>query len=252
MPDNTDPVVDVEEEVVEEEVVEDNDDEDVVTEEAPEVEEEPVKEEPFDVEEFKKSTVEETQKVVLGKIAESLGLTKEEKVEAKDELVPPWEQRGEEKPRSWKEHAEYSADLAQWKRQKDEEQIAKVQEENEKEAVESNKKWNDYWDSELDDLVKTGKIPAIKDPEDNKDEGKQARVKLFAKMQEIGIKRRSEGKPPITSVKLVYYEHYNDGEPAGAAAPVSFGKKGVSTGKSDDDYTYAEIHSKSIDQLKGG
>src|SRR3990167_4332944 len=117
--------------------------------ETPGKEDKEEKEEIFDVEEFKKQTVEEAQKAVMEKIATGLGLTKEEKEEAKDELVPPWEKRGETKPKSWKEHAEYSADLAQWKRKKEDEEIAKVSEEQEKEAKEVNKKWNDYWDSEL-------------------------------------------------------------------------------------------------------
>lgn len=206
-------------------------------------------EQEFDVEEFKKATVAEAQEAVMKKIAAGLGMTEQEKDEAQKELIPPWEQRGETKPKSWKEHAEYSADLAEWKRQKQEEEIKKTQAENEKEAKEVNKRWNDYWDTELEELVASGKIPEVKDGNDPNDPGKRARIKLFAKMQEIGVQRQNEGKPPITSVKLIFYEHYEDEEPSGANAPVSFGKKAVGT-SSEGDYSYEDIHGKSVDQIK--
>lgn len=210
------------------------------------------KEEEFDVEEFKKSTIEETQKAVLEKMAAGLGLTKEEKEQVKDELTPPWEERGETKPKSWKEHAEYAADLAQWKRKKENEEITKIQEDNEKEAKEVNKRWNDYWDSELKELEEAEKIPAVKDADDENDPGKKARIKLFAKMQEIGLARQKENKPPITSVKLIFYEHYEDEEPGGANAPVSFGKRATGATKDDDDYSYDDVHGKSVDEIKRG
>ena len=218
-------------------------------EEAPEVKEEP-KEQEFDVEEFKKTTVEETQKAVMEKLAVGLGLTTEEKKQVKDELIPPWEQRGETKPKSYKELVEHSAEVSEWKRKKEDERIAKVQEDVDKEAKKDNKRWNDHWDTELKDLVKSGKIPAVKDDNDPNDLGKQARIKLFAKMNELALKSQVENKPMITSMKLIFYEHYNSEEPTGANAPISFGKKGVA--EDTDDYSYEEIHSSSFDKLKGG
>ena len=211
------------------------------------------KEETFDVEEFKKQTVEEAQKAVMEKIATGLGLTKEEKQEAKDELVPPWEKRGETKPKSWKEHAEYSADLAQWKRKKEDEQIAKVQEEQDIEAKEVNKKWNDYWDSELKSMEESGAIPEVKNGDDPNDPGKRLRVKLFAKMKEVGEDRRSKSLAPITSVELIYHKYKEEltGDIPGDNAPVSFGKRGVGTTDDKSDYSYNEIHGKSFDKLKG-
>jgi len=208
-------------------------------------------EEEFDIDEFKKSTVEEAQKVVMEKIAAGLGLTKEEKEEAQKELVPPWEQRGETKPKSWKEHAEYSADLVEWKRQQTDKEIAKAQEEQESEAKETNKKWNDYWDNELKGLEESEEIPAVKDEKDPNDPGKKIRIKLFAKMKEIGDKRQAEGLAPITSVELIYrkYKDELNEEPSGAQAPVSFGKKGVSSDNKDD-YSYSEIHNASYDKIK--
>lgn len=223
------------------------------TEETPETEEtEEVKEteEEFDLEEFKKQTVEETQKAVFEKMMAGLGMTREEKDEAKKELIPEWEKRGETKPKSWKEASEYAADLAEWKRERREEEIKKVQEENEAEAVEVNKKWNDYWDSELKELEESGKIPSVKDENDVNDPGKRARIRLFAKMKELGTERQAKNLPPITSVKLIYYEHYDNEEPPGSDAPISFGKKGVTTDNKDD-YDYYQIHNKSVDQIKG-
>src|SRR3990167_4800115 len=211
------------------------------------------KEETFDVEEFKKQTVEEDQKAVMEKIATGLGLTKEEKEEAKDELVPPWEKRGETKPKSRKEHAEYSAALAQWKRKKEDEQIAKVQEEQDIEAKEVNKKWNDYWDSELKSMEESGAIPEVKNGDDPNDPGKRLRVKLFAKMKEVGEDRRSKSLAPITSVELIYHKYKEEltGDIPGDNAPVSFGKRGVGTTDDKSDYSYNEIHGKSFDKLKG-
>ena len=219
-------------------------------------EETPVKaettEEEFDVEEFKRSTVEEAQKAVVEKIAAGLGLTKEEKKQVEDEgKIPPWEKEGRT-PKSYKEVAEYSADLAEWKRDQKEKEIANIQKDNENEAKEVGKRWNDYWDTELDELTKINKIPAVKDENDPNDPGKKARIKLFAKMQELGLQRQKDGLPPITSVKLIYYEHYDDGEPGGADAPVSFGKKGVSSSGEGDDYSYSEIRGKNFDQIKRG
>ena len=207
------------------------------------------KEEEFDVEEFKRTTVEETQKAVLEKMMAGLGMTKEEKIAAKDELTPPWEKRGESKPKSWKEHAEYAADLAEWKRKKEDERIAKVQEDQDKEAKEVNKKWNDYWDSELKGLEESGLIPAV--GEGANDPGQQLRVKLFAKMKQVGEERRSKGLAPITSIELIYHKYKDElnEEPRGADAPISFGKKGVTT-ENKDDYSYQEIHGKSFSQLK--
>lgn len=207
-------------------------------------------EEEFDVEEFKKETVEAAEKAVTEKIAASLGLTKKEEELSKEEgLIPPWEKRGETKPKSWKEHAEYSADLAEWKRDQRDKEIVKVQEEQETEAKEMNQKWQDYWDTELDELEKANKIPAIKDADDPNDPGKIARVKLFSKMHELGLKRQAEKLPPINSVKLIFYEHYTDGEPGGADAPISFGKGGAPVAGGDD-YSYDDIKNKSFDQIK--
>ena len=218
----------------------------------PETKEEETEEE-IDVDEITKTAAEQAQKAVMEKIAAGLGLTKDEKDKAQDEgLVPPWEKRGETKPKSWKEHAEYSADLAEWKRKEDEKQIAKVQEEQEQEAKEVNKKWNDYWDSELKELTESNLIPEIKDGSDPNDQGKKVRVRLFAKMKEIGEQRVKENLPPITSVELVFHKFKDEilNEPAGANAPVSFSQR--VGGGNKDDYSYAEIHGKSFDQLKEG
>jgi len=215
-------------------------------------EKEEAQEKEFDIEEFKRSTVAETQKAILEKLMEGLGMTKTEKEAAKDELIPPWEKRGEDRPRSWKEHAEYAAELAQWKRKREEEEIARIQEENEKEAKEQAKKWNDYWDSELSEMEASGDFPKVNDPNNPNDPGKQARVRLFAKMREVGLQRQKEGKAPITSAELIFRKYRDEilAEPAGANAPISMGKQGVSSEDEDPGYSYEEIHGSSFDQLK--
>jgi len=250
----------VEEEVQEEEQTEKLEEESVEPQEeeketeTPPEEEVPVEEteQEFDLEEFKQNVMSETQQNILSKISEALGMDEKDGKQAKEEgMIPPWEKENRN-PKSYKEIAEYSADLAIWKKEQVDKEVAESQKEQEREAKEENKKWNDYWDNELKELEEDGKIPPIKDENDPNDPGKQARIKLFGKMKEIGDKRQAQGEQPVTSIKLVYYEHYEDPEPPGADAPVSFGKKGVSQQSGGDDYSYWDIHNKSIDQIKDG
>src|SRR3989304_1569745 len=137
------PKEEIKEEVVEKEITKEAPEEEPTKETTEETKEEETEVE-FDVEEFKKSTVDEAQKAVLSKIAEGLGLTKKEQEEVKDELVSPWEKRGETKPKSWKEHAEYAADLAEWKgNKKDGEEFFEFIDRVGLDVF-RNKKWNDY------------------------------------------------------------------------------------------------------------
>ena len=72
-------------------------------------------------------------------------------------------------------------------------------------------------------------------------------------MKEVGIQRQADGLAPITSIELIYrkYKDELNEEPRGADAPISFGKKGVGT-EDKDDYSYSDIHQKSVQQIKEG
>jgi hypothetical protein len=220
----------------------------------------PTKEEPveeFDLEEItnkaSEAAAQKAQEAVLGKIASALGLSPEEADKAKDEgLVPPWEKRGEDRPKSWKEQAEYSADLAVWKQ----DQAKKAAEEAEAKAKDEEKQktesWNKHWDEQLDDLVATGKLAKVENKDDPNDRGVVERKALWQKMYDVNQQRLAEGKQAISSLKEIYYEHYQDpnAQPAGADAPVSLGRNGGTSGNATD-YSYDDIHKASFEQIIG-
>lgn len=213
----------------------------------------PVKETDFDPEEFKKQTIRETSEEIVKKISAGLGLTQEEQDQSQSEgLVAPWEKEGRN-PKSYKEVAEFSAELAEWKRQ----QAEKAQEEQKKQEEETQKKttdqWNKYWDEQLDDLLSSGKLPKVEDENDKSDPGKLARNALWQKMWDVNQQRKSEGKQPVTSLKEIYYEHYEDpnAQPAGYDAPISLGRKAVSGGDSKD-YSYEDIHNQPFEKILSG
>lgn len=98
-------------------------------------------------------------------------------------------------------------------------------------------------DEDLSDLYSLGKLTRIQNPEDPNDSGVKQRKALFQAMFDLNTKRAAEGKRPVTSVKEVYYEHFEDPlkQPAGANAPVSIGKGSIAP---DDNskYSYWDIH----------
>jgi hypothetical protein len=222
------------------------------TEEVEDVKE--TKEEPqVDVEEITEQATKRAEERVAQRLLDALGVTKEDKAKAEDEgLVPPWEKE-ERNPKSYKEVAEFSAELAEWKR----EQTEKAKEEETKQAEESQKKtneqWNKYWDDQIEELIAEGKLPKVENKEDENDPGVKARKVLFQKMYEVAQSKIKEGKQPVYSLKELFAFHYEDpnAQPAGYDAPVSLGNRAGST-PSGDVIDYNEIHNKSFDQLIGG
>ena len=105
------------------------------------------------------------------------------------------------------------------------------------------KAFNNYVDEQLDELHVSGKI--------NKNDPKQ-RTALFQKMMEVNDERVKTGKPPIYSVKEIFYEHYTPptAQVAGADAPVSAGR-GNAQVSNDEEYSYKDIRGKSfLDMFK--
>jgi hypothetical protein len=206
-----------------------------------------------DVEKITETATKRAEERVAQRLLDALGVTKEEKTQAEWEgLIPPWEKEGRN-PKSYKEVAEFSAQLAEWKL----EQTQKAKEEEEEQAKEqqkqTNEQWNKYWDDQLDELVASGKLPKVEDSKDPNDPGVVARKVLFQSMFDISQERLQQGKPAVTSLKEIFYEHYKDpnAQPAGYDAPISLGKRAVSTGEKAD-YSYNDIHGSSYSEIIAG
>lgn len=101
---------------------------------------------------------------------------------------------------------------------------------------------NNHIDEELADLYATNKLSPIKDPKNPSDQGVVERKALFQAMMDVNIKRREEGKDPIGSVKLIYYEHYQKptAQPPGADLPV-MNNRGSVNPTTEQTYTYADL-----------
>jgi hypothetical protein len=218
-------------------------------------------------EKFSKDDVEKTvadaKKEVLDKIKSSFGMTDEEEKEMEDKgLVPPWEKE-KRTPRTYREIAEFSAELAEHREKKRQDEAKKQQDEMEKQRQVSERQLNDIWDEQLEDLRDTGKIPKI-DPVvvskikagkplsdvEAKDPGLSAQRDLFNKMYEVAEVRRKAGKPVSTNLKEIYYEHYQTpkkSQPAGDDAPVSGGASKIT--ENDEDYSWKDIHSSSFHDI---
>jgi hypothetical protein len=102
---------------------------------------------------------------------------------------------------------------------------------------------------DLNDLVATEKLPAIKDEKNPDDEGVIARNNLFKAGIEVNNERIAKGLPPITSLKLIYYEHYKPEEkqPAGEDAPI-VGNEAPEE-ETVPEVKYTEIHRKTFRQI---
>ena len=207
----------------------------------------------IDVEELKKETIRETSQAIVDKISKGLGLTQEEQDKSQAEgLVAPWEKE-DRNPKSYKEVAEFSADLAEWKRQQAEVKSQEEAKQAEATQKQTNERWNKYWDEQVEDLINSGKLPKVEDKDNPNDPGVVAKKALYQKMWEVTQERVKGGKQPISSLKEIFYEHYEDpsAQPAGADAPVSLGKKAVSGGDSKD-YSYDEIHDQPFEKIIAG
>ena len=135
-------------------------------------------------------------------------------------------------------------------KQKEEEALAKAaQEKIEKEREEKQRKEyedqiNKQIEDELSDLYTQGKLPAIKNKDDEMDDGVRAKKALFETGVKVNKERMEKGLPPITSLKLIYYEHYKapNAQPAGADAPVMGNKPSSSTRA--EGLSYEQLHKK--------
>lgn len=194
----------------------------------------------FDPAKFK----EELKTEIVGALQQTAQKTKEE---ATDEYAKfekeVWEK--ENRTPTYKEALEFIKTSAiqtlkdeEAKKQQEIQEQQKRQEEYNKQQIES---FNRYTDDQLADLKAVGKITT--------DEERRA---LFQAMLDTNVQRQKEGKPPILSIKEIYYEHYKapSAQPAGADAPVSPGTGSVD--RETPEINYNDIRRKSfMDILMG-
>lgn len=109
-------------------------------------------------------------------------------------------------------------------------------------------------EEEYDDLIATDKMPKITDPNNAEDEGVKAKIALFKKGMEYNTERLKEGKRPVTSIKLIYYEQFkpaeNGGQPAGGDAPVAgVTPSNVTTTTKEENIPYKQLHNMSFREI---
>jgi hypothetical protein len=185
-----------------------------------------------------------TEKIVRALVGED-----KDKDDPDQELVSPWKKENRN-PKDYDEIADWSVkkkEILDRRTKEVEEKANKEKETKTKEYQENYKKaFNKYIDEQLEDLHAANKLPRIKDKDDKNDYGLVCRKKLFETMMEVNKKRITEGKTAITSIKEIFYEHYQaPDQPAGDDAPVSPGGGGTPPSKNDDDYSYLDVHGKS-------
>lgn len=105
-------------------------------------------------------------------------------------------------------------------------------------------------DADLNDLYASNKLPKVKDPKDENDEGNKEFKNLFETAQRVNAERIAKGLPIIRSIKLIYYEHYKPlKQPAGGDAPVMGSESTLSREAPEDKYIPSRDRNKSMAQL---
>jgi hypothetical protein len=219
----------------------------------PAKEKEEEKSEPaIDKEAIKKELREEVAKEVKETLVESIQGKKEGDSDEYEKFRRGFFAKEGRQP-NWKEVADFVKEGAKRELRAEEEarqkQVQEDQKKEEQSAKENREKWNSYWDSQIDELTSSGKIPKV-EKQDKSDPGVQARSALFEAMIKVNQQRMSDGKPQITSLKEIFYEHYTSPtrQPAGWNAPVAGKSRGGSSESVQDAYTPAD-RKKSFGQL---
>lgn len=229
--------------------------------ETPEKEE--VKEPEVPLEEITEEIKQKTKEEVKDEILKALGMTKEEKEVAEETGYKfPWEKRGEEAPKDWKEVIDASLEYQEFKKVEED----KVISENERQqlAVQQEREAaiNTEWDSQLAYLREQKLIPEVA-PEiqkkisegkvltlqEREDAGLKAQAGIFETMFALSQERERKGLGPITDVVHIYNRFYKKPEkPVGANAPVSGGSIPMQ-GSEEEDIPYEKLASSSFEDL---
>lgn len=105
-------------------------------------------------------------------------------------------------------------------------------------------------DTDLADLYTKNLLPKIKDPKDENDPGNKEFKNLFETAQRVNAELMAQGKSPIRSIKLIYYEHYKPLTTLpGHNAPVMGSESPLSNEAPEDRYIPARDRNKTIEQL---
>ena len=137
---------------------------------------------------------------------------------------------------------------------KSQEQSAKAQDQ----VAASEKKWNEYWESQEQDLVKDGALPDLpKEMSDKLKAGKklsaeelnhpavQARQELYVKSREL----KDEGYRDWFNLETIYYKYLTKSSRSdGRDAPVMHRGSGI-TNRGDGELRYADFRGKSMEQI---
>lgn len=162
------------------------------------------------------------------------------------EDISPWDREGRT-PKDWNEVTEWASFQAMKKLNAD------IEADNQRAQSEAQAKAdaeaqrlaavNAQWDEEFDALRAAGKLPAMVDPNDQNDPGKQAQIALLQQMLTTNQERIAQGKQPVMSIAAFHNLYYKDPrqQPAGANAPVSLSRKSVSQ-PDPNQYSYQDIH----------
>lgn len=233
----------------------------VLSEETPKKEE--VKEPEVPLEEIAEEIKQKTKEEVKDEILRALGMTKEEK-EVVEEVGYkfPWEKRGEEAPKDWKEVIDASLEYQDFKKAEEDKVRSEVERQQLAIQQEREAAINTEWDSQLAYLREQKLIPEIA-PEiqkkitegkvltlqEREDPGLKAQAGIFETMYSLSQEREKQGLGPITDVVHIFNRFYKKPEkPAGAKAPVSGGSIPMQ-GEEEEDIPYERLARSSFEDL---
>ena len=110
---------------------------------------------------------------------------------------------------------------------------------------------NQQIEDEYNELVSEGKLPAIKDSNNQEDEGVKAKTNLFKVGMEYNNERIKEGKRPIASLKLIYYEKFKEPvkQPAGDKAPIAGSSATTTQANNEPTVNYKDLHRMSYREI---
>lgn len=204
---------------------------------------EPVKEEKeidFDPKTFKEEIVGEMSQKVADTIKEALGGNTKATEAEKDKYVQIAEdfEKQHGRPPSWHELVPFIVEEAKTALKAEQEAQIKAYQEQQQQVEQAKEArqadFNKYLDSELKELVDSGKLPNTE----------EARKALFQTFYEVAQDRQTKGLDPIYSIDKIFHWYHlpkmqKGFQPAGADAPVSAGRV---AGGQDKGYSYNEIH----------
>lgn len=234
--------------------------------------------------EIAKRTADElaTRQAAERKVQEDRKKAEDDEKARQEALKPAWQKDpnapkdkdGNPLPRSYEELTTEAARIGEERalekmraEQAEKDAATKTQQEatqKQQQAEEARKKtFNDQLQKEIDDdlngLWADKKLTKMKDPNDPNDPGVKEKNAFIKTAVEVNAKRMGEGKPPIRSLKLIYYESYLPNrekilqeinkQPAGGDAPVMGAESTQGHELPDDKYIPARDRKKSFAQI---